>query len=106
MTLKVVSMNSPGGQPGLGPVWPALGWLMLLALTSQVLGWLLITVSMPHLPAWLVSALLLVQPAGSVLLGAVILRERPSAAQLAGVAAMLGGVLIATRGKRAPAESG
>jgi drug/metabolite transporter (DMT)-like permease len=90
----------------LGPAWPALGWLMLLALTSQVLGWLLITVSMPQLPAWLVSALLLVQPAGSVLLGAVVLRERPSAAQLAGVAAMLGGVLIAARGKRAPAESG
>ncbi len=90
----------------LGPAWPALGWLVLLALTSQVLGWLLITVSMPRLPAWLVSALLLVQPAGSVLLGAVFLRERPSAAQLAGVAAMLGGVLIAARGKRAPAGAG
>jgi drug/metabolite transporter (DMT)-like permease len=90
----------------LGPAWPALGWLVLLALTSQVLGWLLITVSMPRLPAWLVSALLLVQPAGSVLLGAVFLRERPSAAQLAGVAAMLGGVLIAARRTRAPAKSG
>jgi drug/metabolite transporter (DMT)-like permease len=89
-----------------GPLWPALGWLVLLALTSQVLGWLLITVSMPRLPAWLVSALLLVQPAGSVLLGTVVLRERPSAAQLAGVAAMLGGVLIAAREKRVPAESG
>jgi drug/metabolite transporter (DMT)-like permease len=90
----------------LGPAWPALGWLVLLALTSQVLGWLLITVSMPRLPAWLVSALLLVQPAGSVLLGAVFLRERPSAAQLAGVAAMLGGVLVAARRARAPAKSG
>lgn len=86
----------------LGPASQALGWLVLLALTSQVLGWLLITVSMPRLPAWLVSALLLVQPCGSVLLGAVILRERPSAGQLLGVAAMLGGVLIAARGRRAP----
>ena len=33
----------------LGPAWPALGWLALLALTSQVIGWLLITVSMPGL---------------------------------------------------------
>jgi drug/metabolite transporter (DMT)-like permease len=82
----------------LGPAWPALGWLLLLALTSQVVGWLLITVSMPRLPAWLVGAVLLVQPAGSVALGAFFLRERPSAAQLAGVAAMLGGVLIAMRG--------
>jgi len=79
----------------LGPAWPALGWLVVLALTSGVLGWLLITLSLPRLPAGLVSALLLVQPACSVLLGAVILRERPSPAQLGGVAAMLVGVLIA-----------
>jgi drug/metabolite transporter (DMT)-like permease len=82
----------------LGPAWPALGWLLILALTSGVLGWLLITVSLPQLPAWLVSALLLVQPAGSVLLGAVFLRERPSLVQLGGVAAMLVGVLIAASG--------
>jgi drug/metabolite transporter (DMT)-like permease len=82
----------------LGPAWPALGWLLLLALTSQVIGWLLITVSMPRLPAWLVSALLLVQPAGSLALAALVLGERPSPAQLAGVAVMLGGVLIAARG--------
>jgi drug/metabolite transporter (DMT)-like permease len=84
----------------LGPAWPTLGWLVVLALTSGVLGWLLITVSLPQLPAWLVSALLLVQPAGSVLLGAVILRERPSLAQLGGVAAMLVGVMIAASGPR------
>jgi drug/metabolite transporter (DMT)-like permease len=84
----------------LGPAWPALGWLVLLALTSQVVGWLLITVSMPRLPAWLVSALLLIQPAGSVVLGAVFLGERPSAPQLAGVATMLAGVVIAASGKR------
>lgn len=79
----------------LGPAWPALGWLVLLALTSQVLGWLLITMSMPRLPAWLVSSLLLVQPAGSLLLSAVFLNERPSGPQLAGVAVVLAGVLIA-----------
>lgn len=82
----------------LGPAWPALGWLVVLALTSGVLGWLLLTISMPRLPAWLASSLLLVQPAGSVLLGAVFLDERPTLAQLAGVVVMLGGVLIATRG--------
>ena len=46
----------------LGPAWPTLGWLALLALTSQVIGWLLITVSMPQLPAGMIGALLLVQP--------------------------------------------
>jgi drug/metabolite transporter (DMT)-like permease len=84
----------------LGPAWPALGWLVLLALTSQVLGWLLITTSMPRLPAWLVSALLLVQPIGSLVLSAAFLRERPSLAQLGGVSLMLAGVLIAASGRR------
>jgi drug/metabolite transporter (DMT)-like permease len=82
----------------LGPAWPALGWLVVLALTSGVVGWLLLTISMPRLPAWLASSLLLVQPAGSVLLGAVVLRERPTLPQLAGVIVMLAGVLVATRG--------
>ena len=50
----------------LGHAWPTLGWLALLAITSQVIGWLLITVSMPRLPAGMIGALLLVQPAGSV----------------------------------------
>ena len=42
-----------------GPAWPALGWLVLLALTSQVIGWLLIKVSMPRLAAGMIGALLL-----------------------------------------------
>ena len=81
----------------LGPgtvTWPALGWLALLALTSQVIGWLLITVSMPRLAAGMIGALLLIQPAGSVALSYVILGERPSALQLAGVVLVLTGVLV------------
>jgi len=83
----------------LGPAWPALGWLALLALTSQVIGWLLITVSMPRLPAGNIGALLLVQPAGSVALSYAILGERPSALQLVGVALILTGVLVAVGGR-------
>jgi drug/metabolite transporter (DMT)-like permease len=85
----------------LGPdhtIWPALGWLALLALTSQVIGWLMITVSMPRLPAWLVGAVLLIQPVGSVGLSYLVLGERPSGLQLAGVALVLTGVLIAVGG--------
>ncbi len=83
----------------LGPAWPALGWLALLALTSQVIGWLLITISMPRLPAGMIGALLLVQPAGSVALSYAVLGERPSALQLAGVLMVLIGVLIAVGGR-------
>jgi drug/metabolite transporter (DMT)-like permease len=89
----------------LGHPWPALGWLALLAITSQVIGWLLITASMSRLPAWMIGVVLLIQPAGSVALGYLILHERPSLAQLAGVALMLAGVLVAVGGRRsAPAE--
>jgi drug/metabolite transporter (DMT)-like permease len=88
----------------LGPAWPALGWLLLLALTSQVIGWLLITVSMTRLPAWMIGTALLVQPTGSIALGYLALDERPSATQLAGVALMLAGVLIAIGARAAKNE--
>src|SRR3954452_20100205 len=39
------------GTIDLAPGWPATGWLIVLALSSQVLGWLLISVSLPRLPA-------------------------------------------------------
>jgi len=88
---------------GLGPSpWTALGWMALLALTSQVIGWLLITVAMPRLAAGMIGALLLIQPAGSVALSYLFLGERPSLLQLAGVMLMLAGVVIAVSG-RAPA---
>jgi drug/metabolite transporter (DMT)-like permease len=86
------------GDLDLVPSWPAHGWLVLLAVSSQVVGWLLISVSLPRLPAALTSVLLLVQPATTVLLAVVILGERPSALQLAGVAVVLAGVCFATVG--------
>ena len=33
------------------PGWPAQGYLLLLALSSQVVGWLLISITLPRLPA-------------------------------------------------------
>jgi drug/metabolite transporter (DMT)-like permease len=87
------------GDLRLGPPWPALGWILLLALTSQVVGWLLITVSMPRLAAGTIGALLLIQPAGSVALSYVILGERPSLLQLGGVALILTGVVVAVTGR-------
>jgi drug/metabolite transporter (DMT)-like permease len=82
----------------LGHAWPTLGWLLLLAITSQVIGWLLITASLPRLPAWTIGVVLLIQPAGSVSLGYLVLGERPSPTQLAGVVLMLAGVLAAIGG--------
>ncbi len=84
------------GDVDLVPSWPSHAWLVLLALTSQVLGWLLISVSLPRLPAALTSVLLLVQPVGAVALAVLILDEQPSALQLAGVAVVLAGICLAT----------
>ncbi len=85
------------GDLDLVPSWPEHGWLVVLALTSQVLGWILISVSLPRLPAALASVLLTIQPVGSVLLGAVLLSEAPTALQVAGVAALLAGLLAVAR---------
>ncbi|MET0206587.1 MAG: DMT family transporter [Thermoleophilaceae bacterium] len=75
-------------------------WLVLLALSSQVLGWLLISVSLPRLPAVLTSILLMLQPVSTVFLGVLIFSEAPSEVQLTGVAIVLAGVAFATMGSR------
>jgi drug/metabolite transporter (DMT)-like permease len=85
------------GDADLTPGWPGIGWLLVLALTSQVIGWLLITTSLPRLPAAITSLILTIQPVCSVGLAALILGESPSALQLVGVAVVLAGVIIATR---------
>ena len=85
------------------PSWPAHGWLLLLALTSQVAGYLLISLSLPRLPAVLTSVILMAQPVATVALAALLLGEAPSAFQLAGVGLVIGGLLVANLGRRRPA---
>ena len=80
--------------------WPSLGWLLLLALLVQTAGWLLITSSLPGLPAAVSSLLLLVQPAGALVLAAVILGQRPTLLQLAGAVLVCSGVLVVARTQR------
>lgn len=84
------------GNVDLAPSWPAHAWLVLLALSSQVVGWLLISTSLPRLPAALTSVLLTVQPVGSVILGVILLSESPSLLQIAGVACIFSGIIVAT----------
>ncbi len=88
------------GDADLAPHWPGAGWLITLAITSQVVGWLLITSSLPRLPAAITSLLLTVQPVGSVVLAAIIFSESPSPLQLLGVVLVLGALITATRPER------
>jgi len=78
------------------PDLESLAWLLVLALTAQVVGWLLISSSLPRLPAALTSVLLLAQPLGAVALAAALLGEAPTPVQLGGAACILLGVVLAT----------
>src|ERR1700735_4874870 len=89
------------GDVRLLPTWPSAGWLITLALSSQVVGWLLIATSLPRLPAAMMSMLLTVQPALSVALAAVIFGESPSPLQVFGVVLILTALLAARQRGRA-----
>jgi drug/metabolite transporter (DMT)-like permease len=81
------------GEARLVPSWPSAGWLVTLALGSQVLGWLLITHALPRLPAAVTSIVLTIQPVGSMCLAVLIFGERPTALQLVGLLLILSGLL-------------
>lgn len=92
--------------PGIdfSPTWPAHGWLVALALGGFVLGWILITFALPRLPAAETSTFVLIQPALTMLWGALIFAERPSGLQMLGAAVVLGGVayVAITQSRTAP----
>jgi drug/metabolite transporter (DMT)-like permease len=88
------------GDLDLTPSLSATGWLVVLALSSQVLGWLLISSSLPRLPAVVTSILLTLQPVLSVIFAALIVDESPSRLQLAGAGCILAGLIVATVGRR------
>jgi drug/metabolite transporter (DMT)-like permease len=95
------------GETDLVPRWPAHGWLLVLALTSQVFAWMLISASLPRLPAALGGLLLTLQPVGAVALGVVLLAEAPTALQLAGTACILAGLVTGAarpRGREPPPQ--
>jgi drug/metabolite transporter (DMT)-like permease len=99
-TLGCAVIGTVVGDLDLTPSWAAAGWLILLALSAQVVGWLLISTSLPRLPAVVTSILLTFQPVCSVVLAALIVDESPSLLQLAGAACILAGLVIATLGRR------
>jgi drug/metabolite transporter (DMT)-like permease len=88
------------GDLDLAPGLESQAWLVVLALTSQVVGWLLITVSLPRLPAVATSLLLTLQPVATVVFAALLLGEDPSPLQLVGVAAVLAGLVVSSVGRR------
>jgi drug/metabolite transporter (DMT)-like permease len=78
-------------------LWPGVGWLVLLALLSQVLGYPLINASIPHLPSVVGSVLLFVQPIMTLLVGSLVFQELPTPGQLLGALVLFVGVVVAAR---------
>lgn len=95
-TVVSLAIGLVGGGLTLHPIWPALGWLTMLALISQVAGWLMITSSLPRLPAAVGSLMLLLQPAASLGLAALILGEHPTLLQILGAMLTCAGALVAS----------
>jgi len=102
----LVVVGVPLGELSFAPEWPAHGWLLVLALSGQVVGYLAIAASLPRLPAVVTSVILLVQPVLSVVLAAWIVDERPSASQLLGVALVVTGIVVATTRGRPERDAG
>ena len=90
------------GELDLEPTWPEHGWLLALALSSQVVGWLLIAAALPRVPAALSSVVLTLQPVMAVVLAMLLVDEEPSVWQLAGIAVVICGITLATLGRRPP----
>lgn len=74
--------------------WPAHGWILLLAMTAQVIGWLLIARALPLLPALDTSIMLLGQPMLAMLWARLIFNERLGVSQWLGVALVLAGLIF------------
>lgn len=84
----------------LFPSWHSQFWLIVLALSTQVLGWLIISIALPRLPASLTAVILLIQPVGGIAISALVLGERPSQMQLIGALVIVSCVAYAVRGSR------
>lgn len=91
------------GELELAPTWPAHGWLVLLAVSAQVVGWLVISVSLPRLPAAKTALLLTTQPVAAVVFAMLLLGEDPSAVQLVGIAVVLTAIAGGTGRRAVPA---
>lgn len=102
-TVGAVIATLAGGlltDPGfsLVPTWPEHGWLVLLAVGSQVIGWLCIMAALPRLPALDTSVILLMQPVLTVVWALVIFGEYLSMVQWTGVGLVLAGIAAMSLG--------
>ncbi len=76
--------------------YPSHAWLIILAISCQVVGWIAITYALPRLPAAHTSFALLLQPVLTIAWGILFLRENPSLQQSSGMILILGSIITVT----------
>ena len=76
--------------------WPSHGWLIVLAISCQVIGWIGITYALPRLPAAHTSFAVLLQPVLTIVWGILLLDETPSFQQSMGMIMILGAIIAVT----------
>ncbi len=90
--LGCLAVGLVDGQLDFTVTWPAHGWLLAMAVGSQVVGWQLIGAALPRLPALETSIVLLVQPMITVVWARLIFAEQLSPVQGIGILLVLSGV--------------
>ncbi|MGI5499320.1 EamA family transporter [Lentzea sp. CA-135723] len=85
------------GDLDLTPSWSTLAWLLVAAVTGQVIAWVLVGSGLSRLAPSTGSALLLVHPIAGLVLSALLLAEVISLVQLLGCAIVLVTVALLTR---------
>ena len=96
VAITATGVGTVAGDLDLTPGPESLFWLAMLGISAQSIGYLCISISLPRLPAVVTSIILLAQPPTTVFLAMILLDERPSPAQLIGVALVIGGIALAT----------
>ena len=84
--------------PVTGYSTPAYVWLTLLALLPQLVGHSAFNWALKYLPATTISVALLGEPAGSIVLAALLLREWPGLIEVCGCLLILAGIVLVGRG--------
>tara|TARA_A100000164_G_scaffold133881_1_gene118788 strand:+ start:94 stop:1014 length:921 start_codon:yes stop_codon:yes gene_type:complete len=92
LPLQSIHVEPINFQPNL----PMHGWLLALAILSQVVGWLAIAYSLPRLPAAYTSFAILLQPTLTIVWGILLLSESPSLQQGIGMFLILGSIIAVT----------
>ena len=76
--------------------WPGHGWLILLAISCQIIGWIAITFALPRLPAAHTSFAVLLQPVLTIVWGVILLYETPSLQQMVGMTLIFSAIIAVT----------